>query len=157
MTLEMMEIEYNRARTLLAKEDIPSLEEAVNIFEGLNDYKESVKFRNMAVEKLNEKKAELEVLNEEKYKRALLLMENKKSAQRLDQAMKLFNELGDYKDSINLKEKCQEYRIKVMKKDKAGIEKFRLVGYLCAGIGVIVVAFLILAVIYNIMTNGGAE
>ena len=37
-----------------------------------------------------------------------------------------------------------------MKKDKAGIERLRLVGYLFAGIGVIVIAFIVLAVIYNV-------
>ena len=154
MTAEMMEIEYNRARVLLDKTDISSLEEALNIFESLNDYKDSNKLRNIAVEKLNEAKAEEEVLKEDSYKRALMLMENKKSAQRLDQAIKLFNDLGDYKDSASLKEKCLEFRQKVMKKDKAGIEKLRLAGYLCAGIGVIVVAFIILAIIYNLF---GAE
>ena len=150
MTLEMMEIEYNRARTLLDKTDVASLEEAVKVFEGLDDYKDSKKLRGIAVEKLNDAIAEEEELKEESYSRALMLMENKKSAQRLDQAMKLFADLGDYKDSVALKEECQKARIKVMKKDKAGIEKLRLAGYLCAGIGVVVVAFIILAIIYNV-------
>lgn len=150
MTVEMMEIEYNRARTLLEKGEISGLEEALNIFEDLNDYKESPKLKNMVIEKLNVKKAELEEQKEEKYNRAILLMENKKSAQRLDQAAKLFNDLGDYKDSIKLREECLEYRKKVMKKDKAGIERLRLIGYLFAGIGVIVIAFIVLAVIYNV-------
>ena len=150
MTVEMMEIEYNRARTLLEKGEISGLEEALNIFEDLNDYKESPKLKNMVIEKLNVKKAELEEQKEEKYNRAILLMENKKSAQRLDQAAKLFNDLGDYKDSIKLREECLVYRQKVMKKDKAGIERLRLIGYLFAGIGVIVIAFIVLAVIYNV-------
>ena len=44
MTAEMMEIEYNRARNLLEKTDISSLEEAVKVFEDLNDFKESDDF-----------------------------------------------------------------------------------------------------------------
>ena len=155
MTVEMMEIDYNRARSLAEKDDINSLEEAVKIFEDLKDYKESMKLRDLTVIKLNEKKGEIAELNEEKYDRAVMLMQNKKSAQRLDQAIKLFSELEDYKDSNELKEKCLQYRQTVMKKDKNNIEKMRLVGYLCAGIGVIVIAFIILAIIYNIMTNGG--
>lgn len=155
MTLEMMEIEYNRARNLAEKTDIASLEEAVNIFEGLEDYKESKKFRDIAVLKLNEAKANLEVKIEEDYNRACFLMENKNSAQRLDQAIKLFNDLGDYKDSNELKEKCIVLRKKVMIKDKRGLDRFKLIGYLCAGIGVIAIAFIIMAVIWNIVSNGG--
>ena len=150
MTAEMMEIEYNRARNLLEKTDISSLEEAVKVFEDLNDFKDSYKFKNMAILKLNEAKEDEKEKKEESYNRALLLMENKKSAQRLDQAIKLFNDLGDYKDSNVLKEECLKLRKKVMKKDKANLEKLRLIGYLFAGIGVIVIAFIILAIIYNV-------
>jgi len=155
MTLEMMEIEYNRARNLAEKTDIASLEEAVNIFEGLEDYKESKKYRDIAVLKLNEAKANLEVKIEEDYNRACFLMENKNSAQRLDQAIKLFNDLGDYKDSNELKEKCIVLRKKLMIKDKRGLDRFKLIGYLCAGIGVIAIAFIIMAIIWNIVSNGG--
>lgn len=155
MNLETMEIEYNRARKLTDKSDIESLEEAINVFDSLEDYKDSKKFRDIAVSKLNEAKAELDKKMEEDYNRALFLMENKKSAQRLDQAIKLLNDLGDYKDSAELKEKCIELRKKVMIKDKKGLDRFKLLGYLCAGIGVIVVAFLIMAIIWNIVSNGG--
>ena len=155
MTLEMMEIEYNRARNLAEKTDIASLEEAVNIFDGLEDYKESKKYRDIAVLKLNEAKANLEVKIEEDYNRACFLMENKNSAQRVDQAIKLFNDLGDYKDSNELKEKCIVLRKKVMIKDKRGLDRFKLIGFLCAGIGVIAIAFIIMAVIWNIVSNGG--
>ena len=154
MTAEMMEIEYNRARNLLDKTNVASLEEAVQVFEELNDYKDSLKYKNTAILKLNEAKAEVEELKEESYSRALMLMENKKSAQRLDQAMKLFTDLGDYKDSVALKEECLKLREKVMKKDKAGIERLRLLGYLFAGIGIIAIAFVVLAIIYNLF---GAE
>ena len=102
MTLEMMEIEYNRARNLAEKTDVASLEEAINVFESLEDYKESKKYRDIAVVKLNEAKANLANKIEEDYNRACFLMENKKSAQRLDQAIKLFNDLGDYYGCKNL-------------------------------------------------------
>ena len=155
MTLEMMEIEYTRARELSQKEDIKSLEEAINIFTNLEDFKDSNKFKNNAITKLNLLKEELEEKKKEDYNRAVMLMQNKKSAQRLDQAIKLFNELADYKDSIKLKEECIILRQKVMKGDKKSLDRLKLVGYLFAGIGIIAIAFIICAVIWNIVSNGG--
>ena len=155
MTLEMMEIEYTRARELSQKEDIKSLEEAINIFTNLNDFKDSNKFKNDAITKLNLLKEELEEKKKEDYNRAVMLMQNKKSAQRLDQAIKLFNELADYKDSNKLKEECIILRQKVMKGDKKSLDRLKLVGYLFAGIGIITIAFIICAVIWNIVSNGG--
>ena len=155
MTLEMMEIEYTRARELSQKEDIKSLEEAINIFTNLNDFKDSNKFKNDAITKLNLLKEELEEKKKEDYNRAVMLMQNKKSAQRLDQAIKLFNELADYKDSNKLKEECIILRQKVMKGDKKSLDRLKLVGYLFAGIGIIAIAFIICAVIWNIVSNGG--
>ncbi|MCR5462200.1 MAG: hypothetical protein K6E87_03945 [bacterium] len=155
MTLEMMEIEYTRARELSQKEDIKSLEEAINIFTNLEDFKDSNKFKNNAITKLNLLKEELEEKKKEDYNRAVMLMQNKKSAQRLDQAIKLFNELADYKDSNKLKEECIILRQKVMKGDKKSLDRLKLVGYLFAGIGIIAIAFIICAVIWNIVSNGG--
>ena len=155
MTLEMMEIEYTRARELSQKEDIRSLEEAINIFTNLEDFKDSNKFKNNAITKLNLLKEELEEKKKEDYNRAVMLMQNKKSAQRLDQATKLFNELADYKDSNKLKEECIILRQKVMKGDKKSLDRLKLVGYLFAGIGIIAIAFIICAVIWNIVSNGG--
>ena len=42
-----------------------------------------------------------------------------------------------------------------MIKDKRGLDRFKLIGYLCAGIGVIAIAFIIMAIIWNIVSNGG--
>ena len=60
MTKEMMEIEYNRARTLLSSDELEKLEEARNILEELNDYKDSKKFLDDAKLKINEKLIELD-------------------------------------------------------------------------------------------------
>ena len=155
MTLEMMEIEYNRARDLLYKDNLDSANEAFDIFEKLGDYKDSKKFKNEAIKKINILKDELAQKKEEDYNRAIMLMENKKSAQRLDQAIKLFNDLGDYKDSINLKKECEETRLKVMKADRKGLDRLKLVGYIFAGIGVIMIVFIICAVIWSVVSNGG--
>ena len=155
MTLEMMEIEYKRARELMLKEDIDSIKEANDIFLKLEDYKDSIKFKNETTKMLNVLESELEGKKEEDYKRAIFLMENKKSAQRLDQAIKLFTDLADYKDSEKLKNECLSYRQKVMNNDKKNLDKLKLIGYLFAGIGIIVIAFLICAVIWSIVSNGG--
>lgn len=155
MTLEMMEIEYNRARELSQKDDIKSVSESIKIFSNLDDFKNSKKFMEDASNKLEELKIELDEKKEDDYNRALLLMENKKSAQRLDQAIKLFNDLGDYKDSVKLKEECNNLRLKVMKSDRKNLDRLKLVGYLFAGIGIIAIAFIICAVIWNIVSNGG--
>ena len=53
MTLEMMEIEYKRARDLLYKEDLNSVKEALEIFIQLGDYKDSLKFKNEAIKNIN--------------------------------------------------------------------------------------------------------
>ena len=154
MTKEMMEIEYNRARTLLSSDELEKLEEARNILEELNDYKDSKKFLDDAKLKINEKLIELDEKKEEDYERAILLMQQKKSAQRLDQAIKLFKQLGDYKDSKALLDECIKKRNDVSVKDKRDLDKLRLMGYLFAGIGVIVIAFIICAVIWTIVSGG---
>ena len=154
MTKEMMEIEYNRARNLSATKDLDKLIEAKNIFEALDGYKNSNDLLNDVIIKINNLKADLEETKEDDYNRALLLMQEKKSAYRLDQAIKLFKKIGDYKDSVELLEKCEEYRKKVEKNDKKNLDRFRLVGYLCAGIGVIFVAFIICAFIWQAVSNG---
>lgn len=155
MTLEMMEIEYNRARNLMNKDDLESIKEALNVFDSLGDFKDSLKYKNELIEKINILEDELTQKKEDDYNRAIMLMENKKSAQRLDQAIKLFNDLGDYKDSIKLKEECEESRIKVMKADKKGLDRLKLTGYIFAGIGVVMIVFIICAVIWSIVSNGG--
>ena len=154
MTKEMMEIEYSRARTLLSSDELEKLEEARNILEELNDYKDSKKFLDDAKLKINEKLIELDEKKEEDYERAILLMQQKKSAQRLDQAIKLFKQLGDYKDSKALLDECIKKRNDVSVKDKRDLDKLRLMGYLFAGIGVIVIAFIICAVIWTIVSGG---
>lgn len=153
MTLEMMEIEYKRARNLMNKDDLDSVNEALNVFESLGDFKDSLRFKNDVIKKINLLKEEQNEKNEENYNRAIMLMENKKSAQRLDQAIKLFTDLGDYKDSIKLKEECEEARIKVMKADKKGLDRLKLTGYIFAGIGVVMIVFIICAVIWSIVSN----
>lgn len=150
MTKEMIDIEYNRARTLSEKDDIKSVEEAIKIFENLEDYKDSNKFLNLSKEKLNKLKLDYDQKREEDYERAIMLMKEKNSAQRLDQAIKLFNSLEDYKDSNELKEKCINQRHKVMVKDRKNLDRFKLLGYLFAGIGVVIIAFIICAVIWNV-------
>ena len=155
MTLEMMEIEYKRARELSLKDDIKSVEEAIDIFTKLEDFKESNRFKNEALAKYNILKEEYNEKLEEDYNRAVMLMQNKKSAQRLDQAIKLFKDLADYKDSMKLKEECEILRQKVMVSDRKNLDRFKLLGYLFAGIGVVVVAIIICAVIWSIVSNGG--
>ena len=148
MTKEMMEIEYNRARNLSATEDLDKLIEARNIFENLDGYKNSNDLLNDVIIKINGLKGDLEEKKLDDYNRALLLMQEKKSAYRLDQAIKLFKELGDYKDSKELLEKCEDYRNKVILNDKKNLDRFKLLGYLFAGIGVVAVVFIILAMIW---------
>lgn len=155
MTLEMMEIEYKRARELSLKDDIKSVEEAIDIFTKLEDFKESNRFKNEALAKYNILKEEYNEKLEEDYNRAVMLMQNKKSAQRLDQAIKLFKDLADYKDSMKLKEECEVLRQKVMKSDRKNLDRFKLLGYLFAGIGVVVIVIIICAVIWSIVSNGG--
>lgn len=152
MTQEMMEIEYNRARTLLSSNELEKLEEARDILISLNDYKDSPKFLDEAKLKINNLLIEIEEKKEEDYERAILLMKEKKSAQRLDQAIKLFKMLDDYKDSKELLEECIKKRKDVSVKDKRDLDKLRLMGYLFAGIGVVFIAFVILAVIWSIVS-----
>ena len=154
MTKEMMEIEYNRARNLSATEDLDKLIEARNIFENLDGYKNSNDLLNDVIIKINGLKGDLEEKKLDDYNRALLLMQEKKSAYRLDQAIKLFKELGDYKDSKELLEKCEDYRNKVILNDKKNLDRFKLLGYLFAGIGVVAVVFIILAMIWQSVNNG---
>lgn len=154
MTKEMMEIEYNRARNLSATEDLDKLIEARNIFENLDGYKNSNDLLNDVIIKINSLKGDLEEKKLDDYNRALLLMQEKKSAYRLDQAIKLFKELGDYKDSKELLEKCEDYRNKVILNDKKNLDRFKLLGYLFAGIGVVAVVFIILAMIWQSVNNG---
>ena len=154
MTKEMMEIEYNRARTLLSSDELSDLEEARKILEELDDYKDSKKFLDDSKLKINKKIIEIDETKEEDYERAILLMKEKKSAQRLDQAIKLFKLLGDYKDSEALLNECIQKRQDVSVKDKRDLDKLRLTGYLFAGIGVIVIAIIICAVIWTIVSGG---
>ena len=157
MTLEQQELEYNRARTLYANEDLESLNIALDTFTMLGDYKDSNKFLNLTKEKINQANLELEEKKQEDYDRAIFLMKEKKSAYRLDQAIKIFASLEDYKDSKEKLGECEKQRIKVMKRDKKTLDRFKLIGYLCAGIGGVIIAFIICAVIWSIVSNGGAE
>ena len=152
MTQEMMEIEYNRARTLLSSNELEKLEEARDILVSLNDYKDSPKFLDEAKLKINNLLIEIEEKKKEGYERAILLMKEKKSAQRLDQAIKLFKILDDYKDSKELLEECIKKRKDVSVKDKRDLDKLRLMGYLFASIGVVFIAFVIFAVIWSIVS-----
>lgn len=154
MTKEMMEIEYNRARNLIASENLDKLIEARDILTELDDYKDSKKYLEKVVIEINNLNADLEEKKDEDYKRAIMLMKEKKSAQRLDQAMKLFKDLDDYKDSKELLEECQELREKVSIQDRRNLDRFKLLGYLFAGIGVIAVFFIICAMIWQIVSNG---
>lgn len=154
MTKEMMEIEYNRARNLIASEDLNKLIEARDILTELDDYKESKKYLEKVVTEINSMNADLEEKKEEDYERAVMLMKEKKSAQRLDQAMKLFKALGDYKDSAELLEKCQQLRTSVSIKDKKDLDRLKLIGYLFAGIGVIAIFVIICAMIWQTVSGG---
>ena len=73
---------------------------------------------------------------------------------RVEELLDIFD-LGDYKDSVKLKEECSDLRLKVMKSDRKNLDRLKLVGYLFAGIGIIAIAFIICAVIGNIVSNGG--
>ena len=153
MTKEMQEIEYNRARNLFESNDYEKILEARNIFSKLDDYKDSKKYLDEIIPIINNMEFELEEKKEEDYLRAIDLMKIK-SAQRLDQAIKLFKNLEDYKDSKELYEKCIEQRNKISVKDKKNLDRFKLIGYLFAGIGVVAIVFIICAVIWQVV-NGG--
>ena len=157
MTKEMMEIEYNRARRLLETNDYEKIIEAKRIFTDLGDYSNSMKYLEDANSKINIYESEIEEKTEEKYNRALELLEGTKTAQKLDQAIKLFKELDDYKDSKEKLKYATRKREIIREKDKKSLDRLKFAGYLCVGIGIIVIAFLILAVIWSIVSNGGTE
>ena len=152
MTQEMIEIEYNRGRTLIENNDLNSAIEAKKIFESI-DYKDSKKYLEIANKFLIDLENDLKEKKEEDYERALLLMKEKKSAQRLDQAIKLFKELDDYKDSKELMEKCINQRNKVSISDKKNLNRFKALGLLFASIGLVMVVFIICAMIWQVVSN----
>ena len=152
MTNEMKEIEYNRARNLIV-EDIDKLYEAKKILENLDDYKDSKKFLVDVNSKINLLELDLEEERKEKYERAVALYNSSKTAQKLDQAIKLFKELGDYEDSLTYIEKAKVERDKVAKKDRKNLDRLKLTGYLFAGIGVVMIVFIICAVIWSVVSN----
>lgn len=153
MTQEMIEIEYNRGRTLLEKDDLSSVREANKIFTELKDFKDSEKYALMAGEKIVVLEKELEEKKEEDYNRALMLMEEKKSAQRLDQAIKLFKDLDDYKDSKELMDKCIKQREKVAVSDKKNLDRFKALGLFFALIGLIMVVFIVCAMVWQTVSG----
>ncbi len=150
MTDEMLEIEYNRARRLIESNEYKKLVEAKDVLIKIGDYKNANKYLIEVNSKINLYESELENKKLENYNRAVELISSKKTSQKLDQAIKLFKELDDYKDSKELLEKTLEERKKIMVKDRKNLDRFKLVGYLCAGIGVVIIAFLILAVIWTL-------
>ncbi len=150
MTDEMIEIEYNRARRLIESNEYIKMVEAKDILVKIGDYKNSLKYLEEVNAKINVYESELESKKEEKYNRAIELISNKKTSQKLDQAIKLFKELDDYKDCKELLEKTLEERKKIMVKDRKNLDRFKLIGYLCAGIGVVILAFILLAVIWTL-------
>jgi len=150
MTDEMLEIEYNRARRLIESNEYKKLVEAKDVLIKIGDYKNANKYLIEVNSKINLYESELENKKLENYNRAVELISSKKTSQKLDQAIKLFKELDDYKDSRELLEKTIEERKKIMVKDRKNLDRFKLVGYLCAGIGVVIIAFLILAVIWTL-------
>ena len=152
MTQEMIEIEYNRGRTLIENNDLNSAIEAKKIFESI-DYKDSKKYLEIASKLVIDLENDLKEKKEEDYERALLLMKEKKSAQRLDQAIKLFKELDDYKDSKELMEKCINQRNKVSISDKKNLNRFKALGLLFASIGLVMVVFIICAMIWQVVSN----
>ena len=153
MTTEMKEIEYNRARNLIT-DDLDKLNEAKKILEELDDFKDSKKFLIDVNSKINLLELDLEEERKEKYERAVQLYKSSKTAQKLDQAIKLFKELGDYEDSLELIEKAKQDREKVAKQDRKNLDRLKLTGYLFAGIGVVMIVFIICAVIWSIVSNG---
>lgn len=153
MTLEMIEIEYNRGRTLIEKDDLDSVIEANKIFVELNDYKDSKKFLDLTSKRIEELKEALDFKKKEDYDRAVLLMKQKRSAQRLDQAIKLFKELDDYKDSKELMDKCIKYREKVALNDKKGINRLKALGLFFALIGLVVIVFIVCAMVWQVVSN----
>ena len=153
MTQEMIEIEYNRARSLLEKDELDDFIEAKKILESI-DYKDSKKYLDIAIKKVDEKTIELEEKRKEDYEYAVFLMKEKKSAQRLDQAIKLFTNLGDYKDSKEKLEYCIKYREKVSISDKKNINRLKALGLFFVGIGLATVVFIICAIIWQVVSNG---
>ena len=146
MTTEMKEIEYNRARNLIT-DDLEKLYEAKKILEELDDFKDSKEFLIDVNSKINLLELDLEEEKKEKYNRAVLLYKSSKTAQKLDQAIKLFNELGDYEDSLELIEKAKIERQKVAKKDRKNLDRLKLTGYLFAGIGVVMISYIVISTI----------
>ena len=157
MSDEMIEIEYNRARRLIESDKLENYIEAKKILLEIKDYKNSMKYLEEVNSKINILEAEKIERIEENYSRALDLISGKKTSQKLDQAIKLFKELDDYKDSKVLLEKTLEDRKKIMDKDKKNLDRFKLLGYLLAGLGIVFIAFIICAVIWVIVSNGGSE
>ena len=157
MSDEMIEIEYNRARRLIETDKLENYIEAKKILLELKDYKNSMKYLEEVNSKINILEAEKEERIEENYSRALDLISGKKTSQKLDQAIKLFKELDDYKDSKVLLEQTLENRKKIIDKDKKNLDRFKLLGYILAGLGIVFIAFIICAVIWVIVSNGGSE
>ncbi len=156
MTEGMKEIEYKRARNLIS-DNLDKCMEAKKIFTDLDDYKESRRFLQEVTIKINVMLEDLEVKKEEDYNRAIELISSNPTAQKHDQAIKIFRSLDDYKDSKEILDRLLVEREKMMKKDKKNLDRFKLLGYLCAGLGVIMIVLIICAVIWSIVSNGGAE
>ena len=123
----------------------------------LKDYKDSQKYLEEANSRINILESEKESKKEEDYNRAVELISGKKTSQKLDQAIKIFKELDDCKDSKELLEVTLANRKKIMTKDKKNLDRFKLLGYILAGLGVVFIALIICAVIWSIVSNGGAE
>ena len=157
MSDEMIEIEYNRARRLIESDKLETYIEAKKILLELKDYKDSKKYLEEANSRINILESEKESKKEEDYNRAVELISGKKTSQKLDQAIKIFKELDDYKDSKELLEVTLANRKKIMTKDKKNLDRFKLLGYILAGLGVVFIALIICAVIWSIVSNGGAE
>lgn len=149
MTDEMIEIKYQRARKLLDNYSYDNLVLALEIFEEIIDYKDSRAFRDNCVIKVNELKAQKEIDDKEKYEEACLLMGKKKTAFKLDKAIKIFTELKDYKDSKERLEKCYILRDKISKKDKRDNKRLLITGYVIGGIATLVAVLIILGFIFQ--------
>lgn len=153
MANDMTELKYQRARNLIDKNDEKSIYEARTILEQLDDYKDSKKYLNDCILKINQYEIEHEEKIKEDYAKACELMKDKKSAYKLDTAIKIFKSLGDYEDSVSRLEVCNELRCNVSKKDKKGLSKIKIAGFVVIGISILFIAFIIFAAIWQSIVN----
>lgn len=99
---EKIERKYNDAVDLFNSSDIEKIKKAQEIFNDLNDYKDSHHY-------IQECPVKITILkNELIYAQGVRLMQEKKE-QPLNRALEIFLNLGDYKDSQKNVDLCKEY------------------------------------------------